>query len=472
LYKGVDAKLAINKLVPFNQKYIDYYNRTQTHVEDGKTVKGCRVNVLEGAFRAGKTVVNIFSFASYLYTCEDKLHLVSGATSGTARKNVLDNDGLGLQDIFAGKCRKGKYEGSDALFIKDHYGKEKIVMFVGGGMSDSYKAIQGLSFGSWLSVELANLYISDDEKCFIDMALSRLTQSKDQRIWWDLNPVYPSHKVYKKYLDKYEAQQAEGKFVGGYNYLKCTLFDNSSLSEEQRANFLSNYPDEDSMEYQRYILGNRAAAEGLIFKQFAKNSKPSLVSRVSDVKGFIPSIASIGIDFGGNGSNTTFVFSLIDLSRRKIVVCCSDMLIMKGGQNGVNEYSKALGKFLHTVEAFKKEQGIAIAVKYCFPDSADNVMIVETARTIKALGIKGVCPTVQPCKKHTIQGRIDCKAMALATGRYFFVKGSANTAIESTATLVWNNKAGHEDERLDDGTCDVDTADAEEYSWSAWLQRL
>lgn len=99
-------------------------------------------------------------------------------------------------------------------------------------------------------------------------------------------------------------------------------------------------------------------------------------------------------------------------------------------------------------------------------------MIVETARTIKALGIKGVCPTVQPCKKHTIQGRIDCKTMALATGRYFFVKGSSNTAIESTATLVWNNKAGHEDERLDDGTCDVDTADAEEYSWSAWLQKL
>ena len=152
--------MAINKLVPFNQKYVDYYNRTQPHIEDGKIVKGCRVNVLEGAFRAGKTVVNIFSFASYLYTCEDKLHLVSGATSGTARKNVLDNDGLGLQDIFSGKCRKGKYEGSDALFIKDHYGKEKIIMFVGGCMSDSYKAIQGLSFGSWLSVELANLYIS------------------------------------------------------------------------------------------------------------------------------------------------------------------------------------------------------------------------------------------------------------------------------------------------------------------------
>ena len=41
---------------------------------------------------------------------------------------------------------------------------------------------------------------------------------------------------------------------------------------------------------------------------------------------------------------------------------------------------------------------------------------------------------------------------------------SAKTAINAYSTCVWNEKQGHEDERLDDGSTDIDTCDATEYS--------
>lgn len=451
----------MSKLVRFSDKYIQYYRRAEHS----------RVNVLEGAYRAGKTVINIFSFAHHLETCEDRLHLVTGATSGTARINVLDNNGFGLEMIFGSRCRMGKFESSDALFIRDLRGRQKIILFIGGGDSGSYKKIQGLSFGSWLSVELANLYISDDEKCFIDMALSRLTQSSDQKIWWDLNPVYPSHKVYTKYLDVYEKKQVEGNFAGGYNYEKCTLFDNTSLTEQQRNNYLSQFLDTNSMEYRRYVLGDRAVATGLIFGAVAENPDKFTISELPDKDTFRQSVFSIGIDFGGNGSNTTFVATLIDLSRGSIIICKSSMLDMAGGHKGIEEYSVALIKFLKELSEFKKHNSISLQVGYCFCDNADPVMITETRRIVNSARITGVIPTVMQCSKATIKDRIRAKQLLLAEGKYKFLS-IAKTSINSTVTQVWSDKPGHEDERLDDGTADIDTADAEEYSWSHWITQL
>lgn len=446
------SKLDIKPLSP---KYVDYFSKCFTH----------RVNVLEGAYRSGKSVCNILSFALYLETCEDKLHLVSGATVASARLNVADNNGLGLSYLFRGRCKVGKYEENDCLKIKTKTG-EKIVIFVGGSESNSYKRIQGLSFGSFLCTEFCNHYISDDEKCFIDMALSRLTQSKNQKIWIDLNPVYQKHKAYTRYLDKWEKQQEEGTFVGGYNYMTCSLFDNDALTEEQRNNFLSNYPDKESMEYQRYIMGRRAAAEGLIFKQFALNKDRWLVNDINEFfKGIKKQFISIGVDFGGNGSNTTMVASLIFNNFSGILVLKSDLIDMSDGESTVEIFNERLQKFIKEVEAMKIAD-----IKYLFADNADTVMVNECKQVLKQLKMYGKI-TVQGSHKHTIKKRIDTKRSLMIRNRWFVYK-EAKTVIDSTATQVYDNREGHEDERLDNGSIDIDTADAEEYSWSAWLPKF
>lgn len=443
------------KLKPFSDRYVQYYIRCFSN----------QINCLEGAYRAGKSVINIYSFANYLEYCVDKIHLVSGASVATARLNVSDCNGLGLSHIFRGRCKTGKYEGNECLRIKSKTG-EKIVVFVGGGQSDSYKKIQGLSFGSWLSVELANLYISNDEKCFIDMALSRLTQSHDLKVWWDLNPVYPSHNVYKKYLDCYENQQAEGNFYGGYNFMRCSLFDNTALSDEQRMSFLSKYPDKNSMEYQRYIMGNRACAEGLIFRNFAKDKSPWIVD---DLSKFCQSVQkqfiSIGVDFGGNGSDTTFVATLFYNNYHGICIVASDKLIMAGGESDAKDFNNKFKEFI----LFVSSLGIC-PIRYAFGDCADPVMISEMRNVVKELKLVNRI-RVLDCQKHTIKKRIDTKKVLMSTMHWFVYK-DAITVIESTETQVWDNREGHEDERLDNGSVDIDTADAEEYSWSGFLDKL
>ena len=439
---------------PFSKKYREYFYRCFNNT----------INCLEGAYRAGKTVINIFSFAAYLETCEDKIHLVSGASETTARLTVADCNGLGLKYIFRGRCKSGKYEGNECLKITTKNG-EKIVIFVGGGKSDSYKKIQGLSFGSWLSVELANLYISDDEKCFIDMAISRLTQSKNQKIWWDLNPLYPAHKVYTKYLDVYEAQQRKGEFYGGYNYMKCSLFDNAALDEEQRMNIISKYPDETSMEYQRYILGNRACAEGLIFANFAKDPTHWIVrDRDEFMKGINKQFIMIGVDFGGNGSATTFVASLIYNAYRGIFIIASSRLDMSGENTDMKYITDEFEDFITYVRALD-----IAPIRAVYGDSAEQVMLATFRNCLKNMHLGNI--PVYGSKKERIFDRITCKRIMMESDRWF-VDETAKTVIKSTQTQVWDIRPDHRDERLDNGTVDIDTADAEEYSWSAYMKKL
>ncbi len=440
---------------PFSKKYVDYYSKTFFN----------RINCLEGAYRAGKSVINILSWALYLETCEDKIHLASGASVASARLNIADANGYGLNYIFRGRCKSGKYEENDCLKIQTKKG-EKIIIFVGGAESNSYKRIQGLSFGSWLSVELANLYISDDEKNFIDMALSRLIQSKDYKVFWDLNPVYPKHKVYIKYLDKYNEEQQRGAFIGGFNYMTCSLFDNNALTEQQKNAFLSQYPDKNSMEYQRYILGKRAAAEGLIFKFFAFNKDKWIVNDLKDfVKGINPQFISIGVDFGGNGSATAFVASLIFNNYSSIIVLKSEKIDMSDGESTVKIFDEKLKKFITDIIDLKISH-----IQYIFGDSADPVMINEIKEVVNQLKMRDKI-SIRGSQKYTIKKRIDTKKGLMARNRWFVYKDAVNV-IESTETQVYDNRPGHEDERLDNGTIDIDTADAEEYSWSGWLPKF
>ena len=44
------------RLAPFSPKYVEYFNRSKT----------ARINVLEGAIRSGKTILNICAFTNYL----------------------------------------------------------------------------------------------------------------------------------------------------------------------------------------------------------------------------------------------------------------------------------------------------------------------------------------------------------------------------------------------------------------------
>lgn len=57
-------------------------------------------------------------------------------------------------------------------------------------------------------------------------------------------------------------------------------------------------------------------------------------------------------------------------------------------------------------------------------------------------------------------------------GRFKVVEEDCQTVIKALCEAVWNNKAGHEDERLDDFTSDIDTLDALEYAIEPHINEL
>lgn len=224
-----------------------------------KYIKAClenTINIAEGAVRAGKTIDNVIAMAMMLEITEDAIHLVSGLTVGAAKLNVGVCNGFGLEYIFKGRSRWGKYKDNEALFINTQTG-EKVVIFSGGGKADSYKRIRGNSYGIWLATEI-NLH----HDSFIKEAFNRQLASKMRKILWDMNPDEPSHFIYTDYMDTYQAKKEQGLML--YNYGHFTIFDNISISEERKKEIVNQY-DVESIWYKRDILGERLHAEGLIY---------------------------------------------------------------------------------------------------------------------------------------------------------------------------------------------------------------
>ncbi len=208
---------------------------------------GSVINVAEGAVRAGKTIDNVFVFASLLEKSPDRIHLATGSTLGNAKINIGDCNGLGLERIFRGRYRWMKYRGNEAMCVSTSSG-EKYVIFAGGKNSDSYKRIRGNSYGMWIATEI-NLHSSS----FIEEALNRTLAARDRRIFWDLNPSSPKSAIYRDHIDRYAEMVKRGE-VGDrfYNYGHFTIFDNPVISRERLSEIAAQY-DEGSIWYRRDI---------------------------------------------------------------------------------------------------------------------------------------------------------------------------------------------------------------------------
>ena len=242
------------------------------HREYIRKCRSCTYNILEGAVRSGKTTDNVFAFAHELKTTPDRIHLATGSTLGNAKMNLGDSNGFGLEWIFRGQCRWGKYRGMEALVIQgpDTNFQQKIIIFAGAAKADSFKAIRGNSYGLWIATEV-NLH----HDSFIKEAFNRQLAAANRKIFWDLNPEHPGASIYKNYIDLYAEKAEEGTLLGGYNYRHFDIFQNATIPEERLKEIISQY-DQNSIWYERDILGHRVVAEGLIYPMYldAIGSKP------------------------------------------------------------------------------------------------------------------------------------------------------------------------------------------------------
>ena len=277
---------------------IDWKPFSPKHKRYIKNALNNKMNVAEGAIRSGKTIDHCIIAAMYLETCPDKIHLASGSTMGNAKLNIGVCNGYGLENLFRGRCKWGKYKDNEALFVYTQTG-EKIVIFVGAAKSDSYKRILGNSFGLWIATEINEHYDCEDSRSsFIKVAFGRQVAAQKPLILWDLNPCNPGHSIYKNYIDAYN-----DKYVGGYHYEHFTIADNYSITPERRAEIESQYIP-GSVWYRRDIDGERCIAEGLIYPMYEK-----AIRNVPDKE---PSEYCISMDYGTMNAFAALLWAKID----------------------------------------------------------------------------------------------------------------------------------------------------------------
>lgn len=433
---------------PFGEKHKEYIQQVNGMI-NAALVKGEEVPpafaVAEGAIRSGKTIDHCILACCYLEVCRDPIHLASGSTIPNAKLNLGVCNGYGLEKLFRGRCRWGKFRDNPALFIKTQTG-EKILVFAGAAKADSYKRILGNSFGLWIATEIDQHYDCDDSReSFVRVAMGRQAAAYWPLTLWDLNPNPPGHRIYRDYIDKY--RHAE---MPGYLYRHFTMRDNLSISAKRREEIEAMY-EPGSVWHRRDILGERVAAEGLVYRLFA--DAPEVYRALPAPPGAEPAydFIQVGVDFGGNHSAFAFVATGLKRDYSMLTALCSERHEAKGVDP--DRMYQLLELFLVRVVA----QYGDVAVIYA--DSAEQTLIN---------GMRGrLAIPVRNSVKNRILDRVRATNILLATKR-FYITEDCQCLAAALAAARYDPKA-EVDTRLDDGTSDIDTLDAFEYSWERYL---
>lgn len=412
-----------------------------------------RMAVAEGAIRAGKTIDNLIIAAAYLETCPDTYHLATGSTLGNAKLNLGVSNGYGLEALFRGRCRWGKYRDNEALFINTQTG-EKIVIFCGGRNADSYKKILGNSYGLWIATEINEHYDSDDSRTsFIKVAMGRQAAAIQPLTLWDLNPCHPQHSIYKDYIDRYKTDMPPGSYIWEH----FTIADNANITPERLELIKSQY-DPRSVWYRRDILGERAVAEGLIYRYFADD--PTRYISAPQLHG--GEIISVGLDFGGNKSKTVLIASAISRDFRRVAVL---------GERGlpITEQIDSERIKRETVDFCRDIQRRYGRISFLFGDNASTTLLFDVQaalreeRDLAHIRADGSI-------KDRILNRVQAIDAMLTAGR-LTICPDARGLINALSNLKWDEEKEDtvEDKNIDnindyfDGFC---------YSWTMWIDAL
>lgn len=222
------------------------------------------LSVWEGAVRSSKTVIALMAFTVYVRSSPERRFLISGRTVGSIEQNCILNE-FGLLNLIPGADYKKVGEKRAVIFSVENKGRvvKKTIIVQGASTIKDFMALRGQSYGGWFADEI-NMH----DREFVVEALKRTAASKDRRHFWTLNPGGPKDWIYKDYLDRYDAMDADQrKVLGGYHWWHFTPQDNPAMTESMIAALELQYP-KGSVFYDRYVLGLRAIAEGLVYPFF------------------------------------------------------------------------------------------------------------------------------------------------------------------------------------------------------------
>lgn len=391
--------------------------------------KGKRLNFLSGSVRSGKTYVSLLKFGLWVAGQPLKHEFIMcGKTVTSLKRNCFGY----LQDFF------GENNFSYSMSTKTATLFGHIVYLEGANDERSENKIRGMTLAGAYCDEIT-LY----PESFVQMLLSRLS-IENAKLWATCNPDSPNHYIKTKYIDRVNELD-----INVWNFI---LTENEFLGKQYIENISKEYS---GVFYNRFILGQWVRAEGIIYNLFANNTEDYILPDNFDFNKILG--ITIGVDFGGNGSATTFVCSGYTRFFKDIIILESER---HTGELSPEKLDKLYADFVKLcVDKYGK-------FAYTYADSAEQILI----RGLKNKASRECLKTnVLNARKMPIKDRIALIVKLIGQGR-FKVARHCKTVIKALQDAVWDSK--HEDERLDDGTSDIDTLDAMEYSIEPYYREI
>uniref|UniRef100_A0AAU8B754 Terminase n=1 Tax=Dulem virus 33 TaxID=3145751 RepID=A0AAU8B754_9CAUD len=228
--------------------------------------------ICDGAVRSGKTSIEMVSFVDWaMREFSGQRFGVCGKTVDSATKNIIVPY---ISMSYAKQHYTLRWRRSDKLLEVKRGAVTNWFEVFGGKDESSYMLIQGRTLAGVLLDEVALM-----PESFVNQALAR-TSVNGARAWFSCNPSNPNHWFYKDWIKRHRERNAL--------YLHFTMEDNPALSEKTLERYKSMYS---GVFYQRYILGEWVAAEGLVYPMFDEKT------HLTDEQGG-PGTYYISIDYG------------------------------------------------------------------------------------------------------------------------------------------------------------------------------
>lgn len=400
-----------------------------------------RWNFKSGAVRSGKSYVDVTAVIPIRIrerAGKDGLNFIIGVSRDTIERNVLQP----MRERYGSDLVSTINSRNIAIICGEP------VYCLGAEKSSQVAKLQGASVKYAYGDEVAKW-----SKEVFDLLKSRLDKPYS-KFDGSLNPEHPTHWL-KEFIDS-----SADIYLQEY-----TIFDNDYLSHSFIDNLCKEY--EGTVYYDRFILGKWVRAEGAIYRKFADDPKAFYCQIVDEINPDLPykqilrsqlEEITIGVDFGGTVSGQAFVATAHTPGYKEIIALRSERHLEECQPTDIDrialDFAQAVFDLFGHVDKLywdNAESVLGRGLNHAFSKKFSNVM-------------------VHGARKCGINDRIRCTLRLMGANRFYYTDG-CDTLKTALSQAVWN-KDKLSDERLDDGSSDIDSLDAFEYTFERDIKRL
>lgn len=207
--------------------------------------------ICDGSVRAGKTVVMSLSYVRWaMMQFKGRNFGMAGKTIGSLRRNVIRD----LKRILISEHYRVKDNQSENMLTVSKNGHTNYFFLFGGTNEASQDLVQGITLAGFFFDEVALM-----PESFVAQATSRLSVG-GSKAWFNCNPDSPYHWFKLQWIDELTKKKAIR--------IHFLMKDNPSLSKDTLERYDSMYS---GVFYRRYILGEWAMADGLVYDNFDRD---------------------------------------------------------------------------------------------------------------------------------------------------------------------------------------------------------